>query len=448
MDIVKSLFFGSATIPGSAPGSAGASGEAPARKEAEKAKKTPLFFARLFVFALLWVLVPLAAVLVGAVALPLLAAGHAAFRAAVRHVEKAVGALVVFTAYLFTPGAALVVSGDLPRMHADRKMVVMANHQIYPDWLYLWCVAWHRNLHGDFRVMMIKVLSMIPILGQAMSLFEFIYLNQKLDKDRPILRKNLSLARKDKNLPLWMLIFPEGTLNTPGNIEKSRKYAEKMGTLDSHPNHCILPKSTGLFYTIQDLQPVATDVFDLTIGYSGVKPNEIPFEVLLPDKVFLNGQYPLEIHVHCTHFSVPEIPGFTPDSINSLEEDRKKPFDEWLRNVWTAKDARLSRFYNTGSLLSKEEVDSKTFVTTHVPLIPRSSDFFYLFGLLFAGYSILPLYWTVIYYSLYLIFSAVYYLGWTLIQVVGFSRLILWTALILFLDGLVRKRRLDQDVFG
>ncbi|KAJ3017285.1 UNVERIFIED_CONTAM: hypothetical protein HDU68_011761 [Siphonaria sp. JEL0065] len=446
LSIVTSLFFGGDTIPGSAPGTAGAesSGSSKEKKERKPKKpKSPKFFLRVFLFAFLWIAAPLCSVLVGAPAVPLLWINHEYYRAYLRHVEKGIGALVVFTVYLFTPGSSLVLSGDFEKMKPNAKSVVMSNHQIYPDWLYLWCVAWYRNLHGDFRVMMIRVLSMIPILGQAMSLFEFIYLHQKLDKDRPILRKNLSQARKDKNLPLWMLIFPEGTLNTPGNIDKSRKYAEKMG-IEQHPNHCILPKSTGLFYTIQDLQPVTTDLFDLTVGYSGVKTDQVPFEVLLPDKVFFDGEYPLEIHVHCTHYSVRDVPGFTPETINTTEEERKKPFDTWLRSeVWSAKDARLARFYTNGTLTDGEtEKNGK-----HVPLIPKSQDFFYLFGLLFGGYKIFPFYWTIIYWTLYLVFAAVYYAAWVLIQVVGFSRLILWTALILFLDGLVRKRRLDQEVF-
>ncbi|ORY37264.1 hypothetical protein BCR33DRAFT_701283 [Rhizoclosmatium globosum] len=304
----------------------------------------------------------------------------------------------------------------------SKKKVVLANHQAYPDWLYLWATAWVHNLHGDFRVMMIKVLSLIPIYGT------------KLDKDRPILKKNLGIARKE-DLPLWMLIFPEGTLNTPGNIEKSKKFAEKM-QIAEHPNHCILPKSTGLFYTIQDLQPTCTDVFDLTIGYSNVTPGDIPFEVMNPIEVFFNGRYPKTVHIHCRQYSVPEIPGFEPDMINQPEEDRKKPFDTWLRTIWLEKDTYLARFYETKKMTSNEEKDGKL-----VPLIPRSEDFLYLFMVLLGGYLILPVYVRLAYWAVYAVLYVVYWALWVVFKVVGFSRLTLWIAALLFLDGLVRGKR-------
>ncbi|KAI8606912.1 hypothetical protein BC830DRAFT_1040197, partial [Chytriomyces sp. MP71] len=188
----------------------------------------------------------------------------------------------------------------------------------------------------------------IPFFGQGMQLFEFIFLNQKADKDLKIIAKNLDTARRDVGLPLWMLVFPEGTLNTPGNVARSQKYAEKMG-IAPHPQHCILPKSLGLFHTIQSLSPQLQDVFDITIGYSGVQPGEVPYDILLPDEVFFKNGYPREVHMHVSRFRVEDVPGFSQTECETgMEEERKGAFEVWLRAVWKAKDERLHEFYLNG----------------------------------------------------------------------------------------------------
>ncbi|KAJ3063195.1 hypothetical protein HDU98_000963 [Podochytrium sp. JEL0797] len=433
MELVKSLFFGADAIPGSEPGTAG-SGSGIGMTYTPT-RKTKTYFMKLTLFAFLWIVFPLSLLLLGLPAVPVLWINHTYYRKYMRQLEKGLGALTVMTAYLFMPGTSLVLSGDFDKMKQTDKMVVMANHQIYPDWLYLICCAWAKNLHGDFRIMMIKVLNMIPIYGQVMQMFEFIYLNQKLEKDRPIIHKNLTLAKKEKDIPLWMLIFPEGTLNTPGNVKKSETYAEKM-SISPHPRHCLLPKSAGLFYTIQDLQPSAPSLFDLTIGYTGVAASEVPFEVLLPDRVLLGNQYPQQVHIHCRQFEVSQIPGFGESAVSSPEAERKVRLDAWLRQVWMEKDERLSRFYNRGTLVDADKDKGRV---SHVPIIPRNEDFLYLFMLLLGLWMVFPLYWAVVWWCLVSVVRVLWTILWVALKVVGFSRLFLWGGMILFLDGLVKK---------
>jgi 1-acyl-sn-glycerol-3-phosphate acyltransferase len=72
-----------------------------------------------------------------------------------------------------------------------------------------------------------EYLAYVPILGYGMWFFEFIFLKQKWVVDRERITRNLKKAARDPN-PLLLWIFPEGTLNTPLNVEKSRNYAKKV----------------------------------------------------------------------------------------------------------------------------------------------------------------------------------------------------------------------------
>jgi 1-acyl-sn-glycerol-3-phosphate acyltransferase len=107
--------------------------------------------------------------------------------------------------------------------------------------------------------------------------FEFIFLERKLIVDKKtILEKLQTYKKRNANTPLWLLLFPEGTLNTPNNRVTSSAYAKKMDISDS-PKYVILPKATGLFMSADALMPNISTLFDITIGYSGVKSHQIPY---------------------------------------------------------------------------------------------------------------------------------------------------------------------------
>ncbi|KAJ3062048.1 hypothetical protein HDU98_002043, partial [Podochytrium sp. JEL0797] len=426
------LFLGEETIPVLQAPSGHLS---PTNPKPPPTPKPPTFFIKLFLFAVLWTVIPLAALLVGLPAVPLFVLNHKLFRSFVRHIERAAGAFMTITAFLFLPGSWLILTGDFDRMRPHRKQVVFANHQIYSDWHYLWMLAWSKHCHADFRIMMLKVIRMVPLIGQVLDLFEFIFLNQKLDLDRPLIERNLETARREKGLPLWMLLFPEGGVFWQGGMERSKKYAEKM-CISPHPVHCMLPKSTGLFLTINSLHPAATDVFDATVGYSGLTANDIPYDKYTPNRVYLDGIYPREVHIHIRHFTVSEIPGFTQFDLMDPEHERRDKFDVWLREVYMQKDQRLTEFYAEGDL----RLSAKETTRQRVALIPRSEDWIYFVGLLGAFWVLVPWYLWGIGWIVFGVAKAIYLVMQVVLYVLGFSRLIGWAGMLTFLGQLEKKQ--------
>jgi 1-acyl-sn-glycerol-3-phosphate acyltransferase len=127
--------------------------------------------------------------------------------------ERAFGSFVVFLIWFYIPGTRFVLTGEHQKMKEPARLITIANHQIYPDWLYLWTLAWYQNKHGDVKILLMAVLKYIPILGLGMLFFEFIFLKRKWDSDRPKISKHLQRTVTD-NLPLWLLIFPEVSLKS------------------------------------------------------------------------------------------------------------------------------------------------------------------------------------------------------------------------------------------
>ena len=136
---------------------------------------------------------------------------------------------MILTAIL-TPKTRLVLSGDYESLKEQEKVILISNHQIYPDWLYLWLFARKFNRHGDLQILLIWVLKYIPLFGLGMQFFNFIFMSRKLKDDREsIQRATIQQKKYYKEFPHWLLIFPEGTLNVPANRETTEKYAEKTG---------------------------------------------------------------------------------------------------------------------------------------------------------------------------------------------------------------------------
>lgn len=94
--------------------------------------------------------------------------------------------------------------------------------------IYLWVLARQYGRHGDLKIMLIAVLQYLPIFGLGMTFFDFIFMKQKLSKDRRTIIDAMQRQKTMcKDFPLWLLVFPEGTLNTPNNRETTRAYAKK-----------------------------------------------------------------------------------------------------------------------------------------------------------------------------------------------------------------------------
>lgn len=196
----------------------------------------------------------------------------------------------------------------------------MANHQAYLDWIYIWILACYAGHSPGIIILLKASLKNIPVVGWGMvslkylfvvifthsfqRFFNFIFLRRSWASDR----NNLTLALRQlgkeaqsgqensetsrllplrKRSPLWLLIFPEGTIVSDEERVKSIKYAKRDGIV-SWSSHATVsckadiwkddfatllhPRSTGLLFCLRTLLPQIPDLnlLDITIGYPGV----------------------------------------------------------------------------------------------------------------------------------------------------------------------------------
>src|SRR3954447_7463876 len=91
--------------------------------------------------------------------------------------KQSFGIVIITITQWFSP-TLMRVSGDASvrgqirraadgRLETDfpERLVLISNHQIYTDWLYLWWIAYTNRLHGHIYIILKEGLKWVPLIG-------------------------------------------------------------------------------------------------------------------------------------------------------------------------------------------------------------------------------------------------------------------------------------------
>ncbi|KAL8722109.1 MAG: hypothetical protein Q9225_001353 [Loekoesia sp. 1 TL-2023] len=224
------------------------------------------------------------------------------------------------------------------------RIILIANHQIYTDWLYLWWIGYTNGMHGRIYVVLKESLRRIPIIGWGMQFSQFIFLKRNWEKDKDRLAAHLQKLNTDALAPMWLMLFPEGTNLHPVTRKSSKKWADKNKIPDMQ--HQLLPRSKGLQFCIQQLRKTVPYIYDCTIAYEGVPTGQYASEIFTIQAAYFGGKPPKSVNMYWRRFDVWSIP---------VDDDRA--FDNWLRARWIEKDQLLDHYQKTGHFPADTGVD-------------------------------------------------------------------------------------------
>ena len=127
------------------------------------------------------------------------------------------------------------------------------------------------------------------------------------------------------DLPVQLLLFPEGGDLTSKSKEKSDNYADTNGLERYH--RCLHPRARGFLYIIQALRSGGLDaVYDITVGY--------PDALAKTEVDFVKGKcIPREIHYNIHYYKAEDLP------------TDEQGLTQWLADRWREKEKTLEQFY-------------------------------------------------------------------------------------------------------
>ncbi|TKW51063.1 putative acyltransferase CST26 [Colletotrichum tanaceti] len=239
-------------------------------------------------------------------------------------------------------------------LNFPERLVLIANHQIYTDWLYLWWVAYANapSMHGHIYIILKESLKYIPGVGIGMMFYGFIFMSRKMSTDQPRLAHRIDKLKtrhvgangKEYLNPMWLLLFPEGTNLSTNGRRKSAAWAAKLGLKD--PEHVLLPRSTGTLFCLRELKDSLEYIYDCTVAYEGVPRGKYGDQYFSLISTYFQGRPPRSVNFHWRRFRIADIP-----------LDDAKAFDAWLRERWYEKDAFMEEYLSTGRFPASPDIE-------------------------------------------------------------------------------------------
>lgn len=263
---------------------------------------------------------------------------------------------------------------ELEKYYGKEHGCLIMNHGYEIDWLIGWQFCDYIQVLGNCKAYAKKSIQYVPPIGWMWKFSEFVFLERSYDKDKEIIRKQLSEIC-DYPDPVWLLLFPEGTRFTPKKHEASMKFAQEKGL--PVLKHHLTPRTKGFTTSLENIRGKIPVIYDIQIAFS--KDSKVP-----PTMTSLLYGRNVHAHLYINRIPLEQVP------------EGEEAASKWLHDLFVIKDKMQGSFHNTGDFFAESGVKRVEPFT----VAPRIYSFlntvgwavvtitpmlYYLLGLLFSG---------------------------------------------------------------
>lgn len=220
-------------------------------------------------------------------------------------------------------------SKERGRMMPNESAIIIVNHRTEIDWILMFHLGYHVPASSvTLRVVLKDVLCHVPGIGWAMRMLGYAFVARRWEMDKGAIERCIE-RYTSKQLPIWLLIFPEGTALYWRSLERNTKYMTEKNLKPF--NYVLMPREKGFIHCLRKMGP-QTAVYDMALGFPSIRDEEVRPTL----KNIVNGDLPsMDIHMH--RWSADEVPhGGTDEEVA-----------EWLHARFREKETRLEKYYTT-----------------------------------------------------------------------------------------------------
>lgn len=151
----------------------------------------------------------------------------------------------------------------------DENAIVLCNHQAMTDILVLLCLAAGKGRIGDLKWLVKDAIKYVPGVGWGMLFMECVFLKRAWAEDEEKII-NAFNKYKAEQIPLWMIMFPEGTRFKPSKLAASLEFTAQQGLPPLR--HVLFPRMKGFYTAISGLNGYVKSIYSVTIAYADKAP--------------------------------------------------------------------------------------------------------------------------------------------------------------------------------
>ncbi|XP_006820614.1 1-acyl-sn-glycerol-3-phosphate acyltransferase epsilon-like, partial [Saccoglossus kowalevskii] len=182
--------------------------------------------------------------------------------------------LIVFFYEHYT-GVEVLLYGDVDMLNKKENVIYISNHQSTIDWIVCDFLSIRQGSLGHLRYVLKDGLKYFPLYGFYLGMHGGVYVKRSGQfQEKKFIRK---LNRYSKyNIPLWLVIFPEGTRynpNLPIVIQKSQGFAYMRGY--TVLNQVLTPRVKATAGSLKILRQHIDAIYDITIAYEWKNDNYV-----------------------------------------------------------------------------------------------------------------------------------------------------------------------------
>lgn len=164
--------------------------------------------------------------------------------------------------FLTIAGAKVNIVGD--DIIEKENAIILSNHMGWSDIPVLFRLALMGKRIGHMKWFLKDQLKYVPGIGFAMMFLNSVFLKRSWEKDKARILKKMAFFTS-QNIPIWLMIFPEGTRFKTEKLALSHKLSKREGRPEL--NRLLFPRTKGFMSSVQGLANHCTAIYDFTIMY-------------------------------------------------------------------------------------------------------------------------------------------------------------------------------------